>query len=144
MGTADVLEAAAVRMDASTSVVSLGELLLALVACPARHESLDAGRCTDKKHASCLYGRVAGTLANPTEVKTTSNVLTGKMRACYSMYKEQSRECHCQTAPALRTACTHPHCFPARPSIVSLSVPLLAPTSMLPSSASGSVEAFWG
>ena len=35
---AEVLVAAAARMEASTSVVNLGELLPALVACPARCE----------------------------------------------------------------------------------------------------------
>ena len=42
-GPAEVLEAAAVRMAANTSVVSLGELLPALVACPARHQSMCGG-----------------------------------------------------------------------------------------------------
>ena len=37
-GPAEVLEAAALRMAANTSVVSLGELMPALVACPAWHD----------------------------------------------------------------------------------------------------------
>ena len=45
--TAEVLEAAAVSMDASTSVVNLGELLPALVACPARHKHLNVVFCTE-------------------------------------------------------------------------------------------------
>lgn len=59
-GTAELFEAAAVRMDASTSVVSLGELLPGAVAWPAQHDTVNADPGTDE-------GTPAGRLA---KVKT--------------------------------------------------------------------------